>query len=215
MIFSYEFRARLRLLGLSLLDALKIGLVALAIVLPVRLFLVCPFYVKGASMEPTFHDREYLLIDEISYRFQQPQRGEVIVFRYPQDPKEFFIKRIIGLPGETLRFTSGDIYLQDKSNNSWTKINESYLPTSDQTFALEDKEVTLSDEEYYVLGDNRGHSRDSRYFGPLHRRYFIGRVMLRGLPLKKAQFFKAPTYNLTETLTETDPEVEVDLSNQN
>ncbi|HNW55535.1 MAG TPA: signal peptidase I [bacterium] len=200
MIFTDDFKARLRLLSLSLLDAIKIGLVALAIVLPIRLFLVCPFYVKGASMEPTFHDREYLLIDEISYRFNQPKRGEVIVFRYPQDPKEFFIKRIIGLPGETLKFVNGQVYLlKDKSMNTWTKVDESYLPAENQTFALEDGEVTLGSEEYYVLGDNREHSRDSRYFGSLHRRYFIGRVMFRGLPIKRAQFFEAPTYTLTET----------------
>jgi signal peptidase I len=196
MIFTYGFKARLRLWALSLLEVAKIGLLALAIVLPIRLFIVCPFYVKGASMEPNFYDKEYLLIDEISYRFQQPQRGEVIVFRYPQDPREYFIKRVIGLPGETLKMDKGDLYLLDKSTSEWTKINESYLPSTDQTFAFDSSESTLGPDEFFVLGDNRAHSRDSRFFGPLHRRYLVGRVMLRGLPLSRAQLFKAPSYQL-------------------
>lgn len=194
MIFTYNFKARLRLWGISLLEVAKVGLLALAIVLPIRLFIVCPFYVKGASMEPNFYDKEYLLIDEISYRFQAPQRGEVVVFRYPQDPREYFIKRIIGLPGETLKMDQGDIHLLDKSTNEWTKITETYLPSTDQTFALDSKELTLGPDEFFVLGDNRAHSRDSRFFGPLNRRYLVGRVMLRGLPISRAQIFKAPSY---------------------
>lgn len=194
MIFTYNFKARLRLWGISLLEVAKVGLLALAIVLPIRLFIVCPFYVKGASMEPNFYDKEYLLIDEISYRFQAPQRGEVVVFRYPQDPREYFIKRIIGLPGETLKMDQGDIYLLDKSTNEWTKITETYLPSTDQTFALDSNELTLGPDEFFVLGDNRAHSRDSRFFGPLNRRYLVGRVMLRGLPISRAQIFKAPSY---------------------
>jgi len=198
MILTYDFKARLRLWGLSLLEVAKVGLIALAIVLPLRLFIVCPFYVKGASMEPSFYDKEYLLVDEISYRFQSPQRGEVVVFRYPQDPREYFIKRIIGLPGETLKMDQGNIYLQDKSNNQWTKINESYLPSTDQTFAFDSNQVTLGPDELFVLGDNREHSRDSRFFGPLNRSYLIGRVLFRGLPINRAQFFKAPSYQLSQ-----------------
>ena len=180
--------------GNFLLEIVKVGLLALAIVLPIRLFIVCPFYVKGASMEPNFYDKEYLLIDEISYRFQAPQRGEVVVFRYPQDPREYFIKRIIGLPGETLKMDQGDVYLLDKSTNEWTKITETYLPSTDQTFALDSNELTLGPDEFFVLGDNRAHSRDSRFFGPLNRRYIVGRVMLRGLPISRAQIFKTPSY---------------------
>jgi signal peptidase I len=82
-------------------EFLKIVIVSLLIILPIRYFIIQPFYVKGASMEPNFHDREYLIIDEISYRFNEPQRGQVIVFRYPNNPQEYFIKRVIGLPGDT------------------------------------------------------------------------------------------------------------------
>ena len=199
MIFTHNFKARLRLWGISFLEILKIALLALVIVLPIRLFIVCPFYVKGASMEPNFYDKEYLLIDEISYRFKAPQRGEVIVFRYPPDPREYFIKRIIGLPGETLKMEQGDIYLLDKSTNEWTQLQENYLPSDDQTFALDSDQVTLGPDEFFVLGDNRAHSRDSRFFGPLQKRYVVGRVMLRGLPLSRAQIFKAPSYSIATT----------------
>jgi signal peptidase I len=195
MIFTHDFRARWRLRWLSFLEVIKIGLIAAAIVLPIRLFIVCPFYVKGASMEPTFYDKEYLLIDEISYRFQAPRRGEVVVFRYPQDPREYFIKRLIGLPGETLKIENGQLYLFDKSNNSWTEINEDYLGSTSQTFAFDSGQVTLGPDEFFVLGDNREHSRDSRFFGPLNRRYLTGRVMFRGLPINRAKFFKAPIYS--------------------
>lgn len=80
-------------------ELLKVAIITIAIIVPIRYFLIIPFYVKGESMVPNFHDREYLIVDEISYRFKEPQRGQVIVFRYPEDPQEYFIKRVIGLPG--------------------------------------------------------------------------------------------------------------------
>ena len=194
MIFTPEFQIRWRARWRSFLEIVKIVVISAAIVIPIRLFIVCPFYVQGASMEPNFYDKEYLLVDEISYRFREPERGEVVVFRYPEDPREYFIKRIIGLPGETLKIDNGGVYLLDKSTNSWTKLAESYLVSDSDTLAFEAQQVTLGPDEFFVLGDNREHSRDSRYFGPLNRRYLIGRVMFRGLPLKRVQFFKAPTY---------------------
>ena len=194
MIFTPEFQVRWRARWRSFLEIVKIVVISAAIVIPIRLFIVCPFYVQGASMEPNFYDREYLLVDEISYRFREPERGEVVVFRYPEDPREYFIKRIIGLPGETLKIDNGGVYLLDKSTNSWTKLAESYLVSDSDTLAFEAQQVTLGPDEFFVLGDNREHSRDSRYFGPLNRRYLIGRVMFRGLPLKRMQFFKAPSY---------------------
>src|SRR5680860_453257 len=92
-------------------EIIKVVSISLAIILPIRYFLIQPFYVKGASMEPNFHDREYLIVDEISYRFREPARGDVIVFRYPENPEEYFIKRIIGLPGESLEIMNGGVYL--------------------------------------------------------------------------------------------------------
>ena len=94
---------------LFLLEIVQIVVIAAAIIIPIRYFLVQPFYVRGASMEPTFLDREYLLIDEITYRFRDPQRGDVVVFRYPRDPSEFFIKRVIGVPGDTVDVANGKV----------------------------------------------------------------------------------------------------------
>src|SRR3990167_3725877 len=93
--------------ALFFLELVKIALLALVTILLIRYYLFKPFYVKGASMEPTFYEKEYLIIDEITYRFREPERGEVIVFRYPENPKEYFLKRIIGLPGETIKITEG------------------------------------------------------------------------------------------------------------
>jgi signal peptidase I len=80
----------------GLLELVQVILISAAIVIPLRTFLVQPFYVKGASMEPNFYDHEYLIIDELSYRFRDPQRGDIVVFRYPNDPKQYFIKRVVG-----------------------------------------------------------------------------------------------------------------------
>src|SRR6056297_675071 len=93
------------------LDLIKIVVISLAIIIPIRYFLIQPFYVQGSSMEPTFHNKEYLIINEISYRFSDPQRGDVVIFKYPRDPKEYFIKRIVGLPGEKIKFEDGKVYV--------------------------------------------------------------------------------------------------------
>ena len=90
-------------------ETIKVVVVSLAIILPIRYYLVQPFFVKGASMEANFEDGDYLLVDEISYRFSEPARGDVIIFRYPEDRSQFFIKRIIGLPGETVEIKSNKV----------------------------------------------------------------------------------------------------------
>src|SRR3989339_174157 len=92
-------------------EVIKVVLISLAIIIPVRYFLIQPFYVKGASMEPNFFDHEYLIINEIGYRLAKPQRGDIVVFRYPKDPRQYFIKRVIGLPGETMRIKDGKVFV--------------------------------------------------------------------------------------------------------
>src|SRR5665811_1655226 len=92
-------------------EIVKVVSISLAIILPVRYYLIQPFYVKGASMEPNFHDQEYLIVDEISYRFKAPERGQVIVFRYPRNPQEYFIKRVIGLPNEDVQIRDGQVVI--------------------------------------------------------------------------------------------------------
>ena len=171
------------------IELLQVVIVALAIIIPVRYFFIKPFYVKGASMEPTFHDHEYLVIDEISYRFKEPIRGDVVVFRYPRDPKQFFIKRIIGLPGETVQITGNRVYINGQ------QIDEPYLEEDTQT--RNDIVVTLEPAEYFVLGDNRSFSLDSRTFGPLPAEYIVGKTWIRGWPFNKIMVFEPPDYQFS------------------
>lgn len=171
-------------------EMVRVAVISLAIIIPVRYFLIQPFYVKGASMEPNFYDHEYLIIDEISYRFNQPQRGDIVVFKYPKDPKQFFIKRVVGLPGERVKIEDNKIYIDG------TILNEAYLDSGAETvLALRGYgDVVLGSDEYFLLGDNRSQSLDSRSFGPVKREYIIGRTWLRGWPFNRVTFFSVPEY---------------------
>lgn len=174
------------------IELFEIVVISLAIILPIRYFLIQPFYVKGASMEPTFDDHEYLIIDEISYRFREPQRGEVVVFRYPLDPRQYFIKRIVGLPGEKITVADSKVTVFDEAHPEGWVLDESYLADGVPTFGV--LTVTLGPGEYFVLGDNRTSSLDSRTFGPLPRKNVVGRVWIRGWPLDRIEIFdRLPT----------------------
>jgi signal peptidase I len=176
----------------SIGELIQVALIVTAIVLPIRYFLVQPFYVKGASMEPNFEDKQYLIIDEITYRFRQPERGEICVFRYPEDPSQFFIKRIIGLPGETVTISGGKVTITTLAGKTETLDESAYL--SPTVVTAGEKSVTLGTDEFFVMGDNRPDSLDSRIFGPVPRKNIIGRVMLRGWPLSAFTWFETPTY---------------------
>ena len=164
----------------------KTVVVSLAVVLLIRMFLVQPFYVKGASMEPNFNDGQYLIINEIGYRFEEPKRGDVVVFRYPLNPSEYFIKRIVGLPGETVAVDDGRVFINKK------ELAEAYLPKGLTTYGK--ITLTLSGDEYFVLGDNRPASHDSRRWGVLRRNFIVGKAWLRGWPLNKAGVISQPVY---------------------
>ena len=165
----------------------KILLISLAIVVPIRYFIVQPFIVRGASMEPNFYDGQYLIIDEATYNFRRPTRGEVIVFRYPRDPGQFFIKRIIGLPGERIRITKGRVMIFNSSHPDGMLLNETYLvPTNRPTYPDEEKILTSS--EYFLMGDNRDSSSDSRVWGPMDVKFMIGRTLFRAWPLDSFGF---------------------------
>jgi len=173
-------------------DLVKVICISLAIIIPVRYFLIQPFYVKGASMEPNFYDHEYLIIDEISYRFHSPARGDIVVFKYPKDPSQYFIKRIIGLPGETVEIKGNQIYIY-QGNKKYLLDETSYL--SPLARMQGEYKWTLGPTEYYVLGDNRQYSLDSRIFGPIDRSLIIGRTWVRGWPLDKITVFDKVQYN--------------------
>ncbi|MFZ3057687.1 MAG: signal peptidase I [Minisyncoccales bacterium] len=167
-----------------LLDSLKILLIALAIVIPIRMLLFQPFMVRGASMEPNYHSSDYLIIDELSYRLRDPQRGEVIVFQYPLNPSYRYIKRIIGLPNETIEIKEGEVYIS-RANGEANKIDESlYLSskTIEEWKSANYAPLTLKANEYFVMGDNRNNSSDSRVWGVLPAKNITGRVLLRLSP---------------------------------
>lgn len=172
----------------SVLEMAQVIAVSLIIVFLVRSYLIQPFLVKGASMEPTFQDGNYLIIDEITYRLREPQRGEVIVFKYPRDPKQYFIKRIIGLPNEKVKIKDQKIETYNSEFPNGKVLNEFYLPADDTTKG--DITVQLGPDEYFVLGDNRPFSSDSRYWGAVSRDLIVGRTWIRAWPPKEIGIFK-------------------------
>lgn len=164
-------------------ETIKVVVISLAIILPIRYYLVQPFFVKGASMEPNFEDGDYLLVNEISYRFSVPERGDVIIFRYPLDHSQFFIKRIIGLPSETLSIKDNTVTIYNKDKPGGFVLDESYLASEQKT--LGDSVIKLDDNEYFVLGDNRLQSSDSRRWGPVNKSLITGKAFLRPWPITK------------------------------
>ena len=183
-----------RAVGSFFWELIKVFLVAIVIIVPIRYFLIQPFFVRGASMEPNFGDREYLVIDEVSFYLREPERGEVVVFRYPRDPRQFFIKRIIGSPGETIMVKDGYVYIDGN------KLNEVYLPgnylTSEKSFLREEVPYKIPDGYYMVFGDNRDFSSDSREWGPISLKAIVGKAWLRYWPLSSFGLIKHQAYNL-------------------
>ncbi|OGH69449.1 MAG: signal peptidase I [Candidatus Magasanikbacteria bacterium RIFCSPHIGHO2_01_FULL_47_8] len=180
--------------GLFLLELIKVAVLAGITIGLIRYFLFKPFYVKGASMEPNFYDREYLIIDELTYRLRPPERGEVIVFKYPGNPKEYFLKRIVGLPGERVKVAEGSVTIYNKAHPEGIEVQESYLPKDLPTIG---EEITIVGEhQYFVLGDNRPNSYDSRRFGPIDQSFIVGRAWFRGWPFSRIEKFDPPAFNL-------------------
>jgi len=165
-------------------DLAILALLVVVVVLPLRLFVVSPFVVDGESMHPTFENLDYLIVDEISYRFRTPARGDVVVFRYPNDPSIFYIKRVIGLPGETIAINHGTVTVT-KVDGTEKTLSEPYIAVEDATYT---KVTMLGNDEYFVLGDNRPNSSDSRMWGPLPAKDIIGYVFLRLLPISNAGY---------------------------
>ncbi len=180
-----------KILG-GLLELIQILVISAAIVIPLRTFLIQPFYVKGQSMEPNFYDHEYLFVDKLTYRSSIPQRGDVIVLRFPRETSEFFIKRVIGLPGETVEVANGKVRIYNKEYENGFVLDEKLYLTQDYTTLTDTK--TLKDDEYYVMGDNRAASLDSRIFGPLQRSFIVGRVWVRAYPFDRWKHFESISY---------------------
>lgn len=178
-------------------DIIETVVVAAAIFVVVYLFLLQPHQVKGASMQPNFHDGEYILTDKISYRFSNPQRGDVIIFKSPTDQEVDFIKRIIGLPGEKVKISDGKIIIFNNEHKDGFVLNEAYAtngPTSGGQDAPQNTEVSIGSDQYFVLGDNRIESFDSRSWGMLPKGNIIGKAWLRYWPLNKLGFIQHQRY---------------------
>lgn len=172
---------------LAIWEVVEVVLIAVVTVFLIRNFLIQPFLVSGASMEPNFGSGNYLIIDEITYRFREPARGEVVVFRYPGNPSTFYIKRIIGLPGEKVEIRDGTVYIANSDNPEGFALRENYLPSGLSTSGSASME--LYDGDYFVLGDNRNFSFDSRTWGKLPRENIIGLARLRLLPITQVSSF--------------------------
>lgn len=187
-------------LGALFLEMAKVIILAIVIIIPIRVFLFQPFFVQGASMEPNFEDGEYLIINEFGYKhtevpgvgavkqFRDLERQEPIVFRYPRNPEQFYIKRIIALPGESVAIRDGVVYIYNDIHHQGYALDESaYLDQNVQTSDM--PKLTLEEDEYFVMGDNRSFSYDSRAFGPIKREAIIGRVLLRAWPLSNVAIY--------------------------
>lgn len=179
-------------------DTIETIVIALSIFLVVYLFLMQPHQVSGMSMFPNFHDKEYILTDKVSYKFGDPKRGDVVVFHAPaaancpEGTGCDFIKRVIGLPGEQVQIIDHSYYVNGK------KLIEPYIPPENITTPeayIGDHPIMLGPDEYFVSGDNRPHSSDSRGWGPIHKSEIVGRGFFRYWPLDRIGFIPKVTYS--------------------
>lgn len=181
-----------------LLEIVRFSLIALIIVIPIRMFIAQPFIVSGASMEETFQSGEYLIVDQLSYRFHEPERGDVVIFRYPKDPSKFFIKRVIGLPGDTITIDGNQVTISNDEIPTGFVLDEPYINTMDIPSNLTEE---LGDREYFVMGDNRDQSSDSRAWGVLQEERIIGRAYLRLFPPQNFSYLPGSISDTTYTVT--------------
>lgn len=165
----------------SFWELVRFAIIALVIVVPIRIFIAEPFIVSGASMVPTFENGDYLIIDKISYILRNPKRYDVAVFRYPGDTSKFFIKRIIGLPNETVDIKGSEVTITNEQNKEGFKLEQPFVKNT----ANNETHFVLKADEYFVMGDNRSASSDSRYWGAVKRNLLTGRALLRLLPVNK------------------------------
>lgn len=188
--------------GSFLWEVIKVFFWALVIIIPIRIFLFQPFFVQGSSMDTNFADGDYLIVNEFGYKqtsadfkgvhfftlnsFKDLSRGDVVVFRYPLNPSQFFIKRVIALPGEQVKVADGKVTIFNNQHPEGFVLDEkAYLPANLVTNGA--VTMALKSDEYFVLGDNRPFSHDSRAWGPLPKSDVIGKVLIRAWPLNKAE----------------------------
>ena len=160
-------------------DIIKFTITVLIVIIPIRMFIAQPFIVSGQSMLPNFHNGDYLIVNEITYKKRDPKRGEVVVFRLPSNHHRFLIKRVIGLPGETVSIQNGKVSITTKDGKV-IHLNEPYIREPFGSYG----EWKLGDDEYFVMGDNRNNSSDSRVWGVLKRDLIVGTPLIRLFPIQ-------------------------------
>lgn len=180
-------------IGESIWEIIRFVFIIVIIVVPIRVFVAQPFIVSGRSMDPTFADKQYLIIDELSYFLRSPVRGEVIVFKYPKDPSKYFIKRIIGLPGETVKIDGQKITII-KADGTSKVLEENYASITNGLGAVY-KTFELDQDDYFVVGDNRDWSLDSRAWGPVDENLIRGRAFLRLFPFTTVDYLPGSINN--------------------
>ncbi|MBI2630738.1 signal peptidase I [Candidatus Nomurabacteria bacterium] len=167
----------------SFWELVRFGIIALLVVVSIRILVAEPFIVSGSSMVPTFENGDYLIVDKISYKLTDPKRDDIVVFRYPRDTTKFFIKRIIGLPNETVDIKGAKITITNSDYKNGFVLDQPFIKSpSNNNIHFE-----LKDDEYFVMGDNRNASSDSRYWGAVNKNLLSGRAFLRLLPIDKIE----------------------------
>jgi signal peptidase I len=181
----------------ALFDFLQGIVVFLAILVMIYLFIMSPQEINGQSMDPTFHNGEYILTNKVEYKIGNPKRGDIVIFKSPRNKDIDYIKRVIGLPGETIKLSNSTYYINNQ------KIDESqYLSPDVRTFSgsflAENVEFVIPEGKYFVSGDNRMHSSDSREFGPIAKEDFIGKALFRYYPFDRTGVISNPIYSLSK-----------------
>lgn len=171
-------------------DLTKFLLIAALIVIPIRYFIMQPFVVSGTSMDPTFADKEYLIIDKLTYHLGKIHRGDVVVFHFPSKDERYLVKRLVGLPGDTVTLKQdGSLTIKNKNYPDGFTVDETYVVNKDQDALT----ITVPENKVLVLGDNRPVSYDSRAWGLLDETKLVGRVYLRLWPLKRIDYLPGDT----------------------
>ncbi|MDD4351996.1 MAG: signal peptidase I [Candidatus Gracilibacteria bacterium] len=182
-------------------DTFLSTIVVIGVVILIRFILVSPFEVNGGSMLDTLHDGDYIIVDKISYRFKDPERGDIIVLVPPTDTDTYYVKRIIGLPGEEVEFSNGQVLIHNDRYPAGLKLDEPYLNEDNEKTYLPnriDRTIEVPSNQYFVMGDNRGGSNDSRQWGTLHSRNIEGRALIIVLPLRDFGLTQEVDYGMEE-----------------
>lgn len=178
----------------AIFDFLQGIVVILAVLVMIYLFVMSPQEINGASMEPNFHNGEYILTNKVLYKLREPERGDVVIFKSPKNKDVDYIKRVIGLPGDTVGLKGNALYVNDQ------RVEEPYLTPDIAIFGgsylQEGQEIVVPPGRYFVAGDNRPHSSDSREFGPVPKEDFIGVAFLRYWPFSRFGVLTQPTYDI-------------------